>query len=197
MFDRSAKLERRVYSSYWSDGLLDVFAAVGVLLIGLSWANDLVAVAAIVPALLLPLWPLLRRKLIEPRTGHIEFLEERTERNRWRLQLVAYLGIALLILAIELYLLRDKVTALPMAEWAAGLPAWILAILALVTALLAGSPRFLVYALILVLSGVFGAVAGWSPAAILMTAGSLMLAIAAAVITRFLFRHPLQGEPET
>lgn len=196
MFDRPGKLEGRVFGSYWGDGLLDVLAAAGVLLIGLCWASGLVAMAAIVPALLLPLWPLVRQKLIEPRTGHIEFLEERTQRNRWRLQLVACLGIAMLILAIGLYLVRDKVSSLPVGEWVAGLPASILALLALVTALLTGSPRFLVYAVVLVASGVSGAVAGWSPAAILVTAGSVMLPIAVAVITRFLVRHPVPGEPD-
>lgn len=88
-------LERRVFRSYWDDGLLDVFAAIGVTAIGLLWLRDIPAGAVIVPPLLIPLWAQVRRKWIEPRAGFVEFSDDREYRSKRLLRLVFYLGAGL------------------------------------------------------------------------------------------------------
>ena len=70
---KANQLEIALFRSYWDDGLLDLLCGFGLLLIGLGWALDQVALAAALPALLVPLWGPLRRSLVEPRAGFVEF----------------------------------------------------------------------------------------------------------------------------
>ena len=179
-------LERKVFQHYWNDGLLDVFAAIGIFLIGVSWLRDFPVGAVFVPALLVPFWNPVRRKVIEPRLGFVDFMEARERRNQHILKLVMYFGIAVLILAIELYFVRDSLPVEPTVALIAGLPAFLLALLAIFTAALVGSTRFFAYALILVLTGVSGALLDWTPGLILAVAGGIMLVIAGSLLIRFL-----------
>jgi len=188
-------LERKVFQHYWNDGLLDVFAAIGIFLIGVSWLRDFPVGAVFVPALLVPFWNPVRRKVIEPRLGFVDFMEARERRNQHILKLVMYFGIAVLILAIELYFVRDSLPVEPTVALIAGLPAFLLALLAIFTAALVGSTRFFAYALILVLTGVSGALLDWTPGLILAVAGGIMLVIAGSLLIRFL-RLNEPGETE-
>ncbi|MDJ0655081.1 MAG: hypothetical protein QNJ40_13045 [Xanthomonadales bacterium] len=194
MLENLNNLERRVFRTYWEDGLLDVMAAVGVLIIGLFWLRDLPVAAAIVPALMVPIWSPLRQKLIEPRLGLVEFGDQRTSRNARNLRWVMYGGIATLVLFLELYFLRDSLT-LPGTTFIAGLPAMLLGVLAVLTAALIGSPRFLGYAAILVVAALAGAVRGWTPGLILTVSGGAMLVIASTTLVRFLLRNPADPGP--
>src|SRR5210317_1625377 len=92
MLREMGRIENRVYRAYWNDGLLDVFAAVGVLLIGFAWTFDFVVGGAITPALLVPLWGPFRQRFIEARLGLVEFSDERERTNRGRLRLVFLLA---------------------------------------------------------------------------------------------------------
>lgn len=155
--------------------------------------RNLPVAAAIVPALLVPLWQPLRERLVEPRLGFVEFSEKRENQNRKRLKLVLYLGIAMLIVALELYFHRERLPANSAAHLVAGLPATLLAVLAGVTAILVASSRFLVYSIILLVAGSGGAMLGWSPGAILASAGAGMFAIAAVILARFLLSNPIES----
>jgi hypothetical protein len=190
-------LERRVYRHYWDDGLLDLFAALGVVLIGVSWMRGYAAAGAIVPAMLVPLWQPFRQRLVEPRLGFVEFSDALERQNRKRLRLVVYLGIIALIAALELYFQRELLTANAGVRLVTGLPAMLLAFLAVTTALLIASVRFLIYAVILLLAGFLGTWLGWSPGAIMAFGGALMLTVATAVFTMFLRANPVDsGEAE-
>jgi len=195
MLDNMNLLERKVFRHYWDDGLLDLFAAIGILLIGIFWLRDLPVGAAIVPAWLVPLWNPLRKKIVEPRLGLVEFTEARDRQNRRMLQWVMYIGIGLLILGIELYFFRDSLPLEPTIALIAGLPAFLLALLAIFTAALVGSARFVAYALILVLTGVSGALLNWTPGLILAVAGAIMFVIAGSLLIQFLRQNP-PGETE-
>ena len=185
-------LERSLYRHHWDDGLLDVFSALGVFLIGVLWLRDLPAAAAIVPALMVPLWGPFRQRFVEPRLGFVEFSDSRERRNRKRLKLVAYFGIIALIAALELYFHRGLLPAIPGARLVAGLPAMLLAIPAAMTALLIASTRFLVYSVVLLVAGIAGALLELSPGAIMAIAGAVMLVIAMAVFARFLHANPVE-----
>ena len=183
-------LERKVFQSYWDDGLLDLFAAIGIFLIGVSWLRDFPVGAVFVPALLVPFWNPVRRKVIEPRLGLVEFTEARERRNQRLLKLVMYIGIAVLILAIELYFVRDSLPVEPTVALIAGLPAFLLAVLAIITAALIGSARFVAYALILVTTGVGGALLDWVPGKILAVVGGIMFVIAGGLLIQFIRANP-------
>ena len=189
-------LERRLYRHYWDDGLLDVFAAFGVFLIGVFWLRGVPPAAAIVPALLVPFWQPARRRLVEPRLGFVEFSTVREQMNRKRLRLTLYAGIAALILALELYFARGSLPADRAAHLVAGLPAMLLSVLGAATAILIASARFLVYSAVLLLAGVAGARLGWSPGAILTAAGSGMIVIALAIFATFLRANPIDAGPD-
>lgn len=197
MLENMNLLERQVFQQYWDDGLLDLFAAAGVFLIGVFWLRDLPVGAAIVPALMVPLWQPLRRRLVEPRMGLVEFTEARERRNQRMLKLVMYLGIAVLILGIEVYFFRDSLPAQPTVALVAGLPALLLALLAVITTILIGSARFLFYAVVLAAIGMAGAFLSWRPGAILAAAGAVMLIFAGVIVARFILTNPIDTEADT
>jgi len=190
MLDNMNAIERQLFRTYWDDGLLDVFAAVGVLVVGVAWAVGFRVGGAIVPALLVPLWAPLRQRLIEPRLGMVEFSDQRDGRNRERLRNAVVLGVAVLALAVSLYLARLPLGLDLLVSLVAGLPALLLAILAFITAFLVSTTRFLAYAAMLTIAGIGGAWYGLEPGYILILASAPMLALAVSVVVRFLRSNP-------
>jgi len=184
------ELEKSVYRTYWHNGLLDVLAAVGVLAIGLLWLWDRPVFAAIVPALLVPLWAPCRQRFIEPRLGMVEFTDNRDWRNRQLLRLTLVVGAACFALAVGIYLARDRLAFGHDVTFIAGLPAFLLAGMAALTAMLVASIRFMVYAIVLLLCGVTGAALGWSPGQIIVAAGIVLVAASVVVLARFFRRNP-------
>ncbi len=194
MLENTGAIEQRVYRAYWNDGLLDVFAAAGVFAIGLFWLFDLPVGAAFVPAWLVPAWGPCRRRLIEPRLGMVEFSDARQRRNTSMLRLILYAGIGCLILGIEMYFLRDRLGQNPSMTLIAGLPAVLLALLAIATAALIATPRFLVYAAVLAGVGTTGGIFGLRPGMILAIAGSVMAVPATAILVRFMRNNAIVSE---
>ncbi|MDH3621595.1 MAG: hypothetical protein OER91_11920 [Gammaproteobacteria bacterium] len=190
MLENLGNIEKRVYRAFWDDGLLDVFASFGVLAIGFFWMRDWAAAAAIVPALLVPLWSPTRKRFVEPRIGMVEFSDNRERQNTRRLKLVIYAGIASLIIGLELYFFRDRLEVSPAVSLIAGLPALLLGLMALITSFLVASNRFLIYAAILVFAGVYGAMNDWRPGPILALAGIGMLLLATTVMVKFMKDNP-------
>ena len=196
MLENMNSLERQVFRTYWNDGLLDLFGAIGVLAIGIAWLADLHVFGAIVPAMLVPLWAPLRQRLIEPRLGLVEFSDDRERRNTRRLGMVAAFGAGTLGLAVILYFARTRLGIQADVSLIAALPALLLALLAIMTALLVSTGRFLLYAALLAISGIAGALYGIEPGPILVIAAVPMLGIALVVLGRFLQSNPVTGENE-
>ncbi len=194
MLDNLDAIEKQVFRTYWDDGLLDLFAGIGVLSIGLAWMLDFPVGGAIVPALLAPLWAPFRERFIEPRLGLVEFGDQRVRRNTERLRLVAFCGVGTFALAIALYVARTRFGMDPATSLVAGLPAVLLAILAAVTAFLVAAPRFLAYAAVLVAVGMAGAAYGLEPGPILVLAAVPVLAAAIGLIARFVRDNPATGD---
>lgn len=197
MLDNLGAIEQRVYRTYWNDGLLDLFAAVGVLGVGISWMLDFPVGGAIMPALLVPLWGPCRQRFIEPRLGLVEFSDARQQRNSNLVKQVVLLGFGFFALGVALYVLRGRIDLDPAVNLVAGLPAALLGLLAVMAAFLVSLARFLIYAALLVIAGVVGALLGWEPGLILTEAGAGMFVIALAVLVGFLRNHPVSdGTPE-
>lgn len=197
MLENLGTIENRVYRAYWNDGLLDLFGAIGLVAIGISWTFDFVVAGAITPALLVPLWTPCRQRFIEPRLGMVEFSDARERTNKNRLRLVFLLGFGTFALGVGLFFLRGKLALDPDISLIAGLPALLLAVLAALTALLVSTARFLAYAALLAIAGAVGAAMGWEPGRILLSAGIPILLCAIVVLARFLSNNPLaSGNPE-
>lgn len=171
MLDSSKSLELGIYRYYWDDGLLDLFAGVGVGVIGLSWAYHLIPLGAIVPALLIPLWKPVRQALIEPMAGRVEFSDSRVERVRhWGVS-AFWLGIVTFGLGVAIYSLVVAGSVPAPSRYIAGLPAFLLALLAVIAAFGLGLRRFLFYALVLVIGGLVVVSFGLEPEAAMITGG--------------------------
>lgn len=177
------ELESRLFRQYWDDGLLDLFAGVGVLGIALCWSVGLVAVGAAVPAVLVPFWGPLRRAVVEPRMGLVEFTDERTGRTRRFLAGAAWLGVALLLALGVGYLAARSEPGELLRHFVPGLPALLLGLLSALVGVGLGLPRFLAYAGFLAVSGLAVAVAGAEPE-IAMFAGGLAIALTGARLLR-------------
>ena len=194
MLENPGAVERHVYRVYWRDGLLDVFASVAVLAIGFLWMLERFALAAIVPAVLVGFWTPARRRFIEPRLGAVEFDEQRERRNTHRLKIVLLIGAGFLILSLEVWVRRGGPIGAALNSLVAGLPAFLLAIAAVLASFLVNSPRFLIYAAILIVFGASGSVYDWQPGITLVGSGTSMLVMAIGLLAGFLRRNPIDAE---
>jgi hypothetical protein len=142
-------LEGRLFRRYWDDGLLDLLVGIGVLVIGIGWVCDQVALAAVTPALLVPLWGPLRARLVEPRLGAVAFADKRVRRQRRHaLGLVAG-GVVAFLIAVA-FVLRGAGDGAAPGPWIAAMPPLLMALPAAVVGASLGLGRFFVYAGVLV-----------------------------------------------
>lgn len=186
MTSHTDSLEQRLFHEYWDDGLLDVFAAVGLLGIALAWAVDLVALGAILPALLVPLWVAARERIVVPRAGNVEFSDNRVARSRRFLHATAWLGVATLAAGLVTYFGLATRTDDLLRAVIPGLPAALIGLLAVLTGLGLGLPRFYAYAAALVVAGALVAVAGAEPEVAMFAGGAVALANGARLLAQFL-----------
>lgn len=183
-------LEQKIFQTYWDDGLLDGFAAVGVLFIGMAWWRGFPVLGAIVPALMVPLWAPLRERLVEPRLGMVEFSDAREQANRRWLVGSLLGGVLVLILALAFYFMQNGIASLQVSNMIAALPAALLAVLAMLVAMMLSCARFLGYALVLLAASFVGLTLNWEPGSILVLAGGVMLLMALFTFLRFLGENP-------
>ena len=74
------ELERRAYLSYHQDGLIDIFVGIYILLFGsgilLKTATDFTTwftIPAIIPAIMIPVWISIKKRITIPRIGYVKF----------------------------------------------------------------------------------------------------------------------------
>jgi hypothetical protein len=185
MTSHAQPLEKRLFQHYWDDGLLDLFVGLATLAVGLCWAFDLVAIGAVIPALLTPFWTLLRRKLVEPRAGLVEFSDSRVSENRKMLIYSIILGLGMFGTFLILHARVPDLGALPGLVIPA-VPALLLALLALIAGLWLGLPRFVGYAAAFCAAGIIVALADARPEIAFFAGAVVVLANGARLLTRFL-----------
>jgi len=181
--------ERGIYRASFDDGLLDLFSGLGLMLIGLAWLVDLVALGAVAPALLLPFWPLARRRITEPRTGFARFREERVAlETRKQLGLVA-VGCLFLAAAVASWFAARAAIRDNAAQLVAGLPAALLAIGAVLAGMLLGLARFGVYAIFLIGAGALVIRENLEPGWSILGGGAAILLCGLGLLARFVATH--------
>lgn len=179
-------LESRLFRQSWDDGLLDILAGAGIVGIGLCWVFDLVAIGAVVPAVLAPFWGPLRRKLVEPRAGMVEFSDTRRGRNHAMLIWSAVLGVVMLVLFLMLYARAGSRAGSFFSLLVPGVPALLLALLSAIVGLGLGLQRFFVYAGLLCASGAAVALVDAEPEVAMIGGGVVMALGGVWLLTRFM-----------
>jgi len=179
--------EAKLYSSYWDDGLLDLLCGLVLMIAGVGWVIGLGSLAMIQAPLWVVLWSPLRRSLVEPRAGFVEFSKARRQRAELGLVQALGLGIAMLTLvALVVFSVRSGRLHFGYSDYVAGLPAALISVPAVLVALLTGARRFYVFALILLVGAAVTGAAGWSPAIPIIVTGTVVTVSGAILLVRFI-----------
>ena len=180
------QLERRLYRERHGNGLLDLFIGVALAVMGGLWLTDVAGLAGVFPALLVPLWMPLHRRLIEPRTGRADPTPDRRRRERTTLIRLAALGSLTFGAGIGLFLWSAERGSPPEASFVAGLPALLLALGAFASAWWFGLPRLAITGGLLIVGAVVVIVRHLNPGFALLGSGIVVLVLGATALTRFL-----------
>ncbi len=187
MFSAKSPIESKIVRMFWNDGLLDILAGLGVLLVGISWHFDLTVMGAVAPVLLVPLWKPLRQKITEPNLGLVEFSDRQQVRNRSFLIIAIGSGTVTFLLGIGVYLMVSKQAInFDMKRIVQALPAVLLGGMALMTAQITSLKRFHGYAAVLIGLGIITAILMPGPAWALIAGGTVMLVSGGIVLQQFL-----------
>lgn len=187
MTDTQILTERDLFRSFWDDGLLDILSGMALLLAGLGWQSEIGALAVVQAPLWIVLWVPLRRLVVEPRAGFVRFSLARRKRNTHELTSTLALGLGLLAVVILTALVVRERGALPTSAQAVdGLPAVLVAVVAVLAGLLTGARRFHGYALGLVVGAAVMIVFRLGPAVPLVVVGLVVIAVGVVLLGRFL-----------
>lgn len=190
MFTSKSRVERRIVRRYWDDGLIDVLSGIGVLLIGLAWQCNLVPLGAVAPAMLIPFWSPLRKRITEPRMGYVEFSDDQEGRQRSFLLWTIGIGCLTFAIVVGAYFLRTSPLAGVAAEsWIAALPACLIGVLAAAVSFLILVPRFLAYGVVLALAGVAVVVLDMRPGAAMIAGGIIVTGVGLLRLAKFVHTY--------
>lgn len=184
-------LEQKTYRATHSDGVIDVFVGVSMVLIGAAWIvfpNVLSGVTAGVAVCISPMlaW---RRRFLEARTGYVKFAESRRRWERRIYTTAAVLFGGFMVLARPLGALQPGEV-----DWRVNpdsLVVWLVATVLLVLAMLTKVSRLYGYALVLVVAGAAPVVTGDSFGWPLFISGVVIAAVGSMLLRRFVSQHPL------
>lgn len=180
--NNSEQLEAQLHKQYWEDGLLDLLCGLGVLFIGVGWFFGEPITAAVAPAILVSFWVPLRRSIVEPHAGYVEFSKRRQQKTRQGLHLTLWLGVVALLLGLFVFAYMETTGfSVRLLKVIPALPAVLLALGALLAVQITGARRFLVYALVLV-AGCFVTVLSSQGPALPMLIGGAVISVAGAVL---------------
>lgn len=173
---------------------MDVMFGLAVLLVGITWMMDLVPLGAAIPAMMVPLWIVLHRQVVLPRTGYAEPTEENQRTERASLGLTILLGVIIFIQLMMAWFGRGFFEFLPASLieiFLPGLPAALVALLAMMGGLITKQKSAFDYALTLVGVAIVGGMNALEPGVILTISGGMILIMAGRKFASFLSAHPL------
>jgi hypothetical protein len=186
-------LETRIFRAYWQDGALDLAAGLALMFAAVLWLLGAKVGIAIAPAIGLAAFPILRKRITEPRMGSVRFNESRRSKLR-RAQLMALVGGAVALAAVlALVLLRNGATSGASLEQtiAPGIPAALVALMSLIAAAMLGLVRFVVYALALLACAAVVIIIDGRPAAAELAGGVIVTVTGAVLMRRFAREYPI------
>ena len=198
MTSQSESPSDRVFRAYWQDGSLDLFIGLALAAIGVGWLTNQVAITTpIIPVMAVPLCVAFRNRFIEPRLGRVRFDQPRRRQLRQAHVLLIAAGcLTLLLTVVGFFWFREPSSTVPgLGSMIAALPAALLGVGAILSALLFQIHRLALYGIACVAFGVVVALLhkepGWS-----LLAGGCVTAIAGAVLLARFFGSfpPLRDE---
>ncbi|MBT6150202.1 MAG: hypothetical protein HOH74_32470, partial [Gemmatimonadetes bacterium] len=152
--------------------------------------QDVVVLSAAGSAVMVTLWAPLRRRIVEPRAGYVEFSQARQIHTRTGLRATFLLCVCTLLLGVgAFFYLRETGNTEPLGGFGhvlAGIPAVLLAVGAVVTARITAARRFAAYAMVLLLAGVVTAVMHWRPEVPMLVSGTGVSLSGLVLVVRFL-----------
>jgi len=189
------KLEKKAFTSYHEDGIVDIFAGAWILFFGIfSMCTDRPWFAGMFPVYGLPFFALAKKKITVPRIGYVKFSQQRTS-----LMFIVFLWITAIFTVFGIMLYTDNS------------PSWVYALLhdcpkllfgiivgllffvcAWVTRIL----RFYAYTALILAASVIGHVFGpniqyeYFP----LVLGVLILSVGVLVLIQFIQTYPVEME---
>jgi hypothetical protein len=183
----TSPLEPRLFRSFWDDGQIDLFFGIGSVAVGAFWTLDLIPLGAVVPAVLAVFWTPVRRAVVEPRAGRVEFSDARTARGQRLLLGALGVGVAVLFLLLLTAIWGTGRTE-ALDRLIAGLPALLIGVMACLVAAGLRLGRFLAYAGVFLAAGLGVALAGRDPDVSILIGGATVTVSGTWLFVRFLHR---------
>jgi hypothetical protein len=190
-----ATMEREAYRAYWSDGSVDLYIGLSMLFMGVmwTWVNDFSGLAGILPAIFVTPMLAWRKRFVEARLGHVRWRPARREWEHRNLLMLLVAGVGLLLLgvAVNAAVGPNGGGSLHLAP---GLLAWLLVLLAIGLAFLLDARQMLLYAVVLLLSGVVVVLLQAEPGWPMLVTGAVATVVGLAMMRRFVRRYPVIEE---
>ena len=186
-------LEDSAYSGSYADGIVDLFVGLSLVWVGIAWVwlPDLAGLAGVFPAIFIAPMIQYRKRLLEPRIGHVKWSKSR---RRWEARnLLALIGLGVLTfgLGVGVFIAQSGGTTDVLGTIAPALPSWLLALGGLTLGLMFRIPRAFGYAALLVVAGAGTIWLDSNPGWGLLTAGVGITVAAVFLMVRFFGTHPV------
>lgn len=192
-------MEKSAYRRAYSDGIIDLFVGLSLLWIGAAWVflPDFAGFAGILPAVFTAVAVAGRRQYVERRLGYVRWSQPRRNQERRNLILLFGAGVVLLFAGVIAFVLVEGslVAASGLDVILPGLLAWLLALLALGLAFMMESWRFVLYGIVLAVSGLITALQQGNPGWPLLVGGGVVGVAGATMLIAFSRSNPIpEGE---
>lgn len=187
-------LERRAYLASYSDGIVDLFVGLSLLWIGVAWIwlPDMAGLAGIFPAVFISVMLTARKRLLESRLGYVKWSEPRRRWERRNLAAILAAGVLIFVVGVVVYVLvtQGSTDTRGLSDLVPGLPALLLALVAVGLGLVMGTWRMLAYGGVLATAGVITVLAERDPGWPLFAAGIVVTVWGMVMVARFVRRYP-------
>jgi hypothetical protein len=168
-------------------------AGTGIILMASAWLFGMVPLGALAPVVLMPFWKPLRARITQPRLGFVELSGAQEGRDKEFLLTSITIGVVTFLISIAVYLVVIRSPG-DLNIGIAGLPAIIIAFMALMTAAITSLKRFILYAGFLVVCGVTVSLLDMEPFWSLL-AGGLAIVIGGGIgLSRFISQHQVRSD---
>ncbi|KYK28242.1 MAG: hypothetical protein HXS48_20135 [Theionarchaea archaeon] len=189
------KLEKKAFTSYHEDGIVDIFAGAWILFFGIfSMCTDRPWFAGMFPVYGLPFFALAKKKITVPRIGYVKFSQQRTS-----LMFIVFLWITAIFTVFGIMLYTDNSPSWVYAllhDYPKLLFGIIVGLLFFVCAWVTRILRFYAYTALILAASVIGHVFGpniqyeYFP----LVLGVLILSVGVLVLIQFIQTYPVEME---
>ena len=182
------QLEKKAFTSYFQDGLIDLFVGFSFILYGVLMLLDSHAFIGLAFLPIILIWPM-KKQFTVPRMGLVRFSQKRYVKISKTALVSLIFGMAVFVLALFLS------THQSLADYRLFLLGFCISFLPLIGALLTGIFRYLFYAPLLSLTFILERYLPGSYPWNFLVLGTLMMLIGIVLFYRFLRQYPMpEGE---